>query len=132
MEQNSLSHYGIFGMKWGVRRSPKQLARARGKKKPQDDYHEDYKKAHDKKSVKNMSDQELRERNNRLQMEKQHAALTQKAGRGKKAISAYISAATTIAGLAAATATYAKFANKGIDKIGDYVVKGIKFGKLTN
>lgn len=33
MESNALAHYGILGMKWGVRRTPEQLARARGKTK---------------------------------------------------------------------------------------------------
>ena len=28
-----LQHHGIPGMKWGVRRTPEQLARASGKKK---------------------------------------------------------------------------------------------------
>lgn len=28
MDTNSLAHYGILGMKWGVRRTPEQLERA--------------------------------------------------------------------------------------------------------
>lgn len=31
-DSSSLTHYGIKGMKWGVRRSPEELARAAGRK----------------------------------------------------------------------------------------------------
>ena len=70
MGNDYLAHYGILGMKWGVRRTPAQLARARGRYKT-DKSHEDYKKAHTSKSIKSMSDAELRNRLNRLQMERQ-------------------------------------------------------------
>lgn len=114
MEQNYLNHHGIKGMKWGVRKRSKKLAP-----------HEDYARVHDKKSVKQMSDRELRERNNRLQMEQQYNNLTNKKGRGKKLVQAYIATAGTIAGVAAATTTYKKYANKALDSIGTRIVKDI-------
>jgi hypothetical protein len=126
MENKTLTHWGVKGMKWGVRRyqnSDGSLTPA-GKKR-YDDSHEDYRRAHDKKKVSQMSDRELRERNNRLQMEKQYADLTRKKGTGKKIIQTFISTAGTITAVAGAYATYKGLADKGIDRIGDWVVNSI-------
>lgn len=131
MENNSLSHWGIKGMKWGRRRyqnSDGTLTPA-GKKRYGDDSHEDYRRAHDKKKVSQMSDRELRERNNRLQMEKQYSDLTRKKGKGKKVIQTFVSTAGTITAVAGAYATYKSLANKGLDKIGDWVVNSIDLTK---
>lgn len=97
MEQNILCHYGILGMKWGVRRSEEQLARARGKKtsEPPND---DYAKAHTKKSVRSMSDAELRSRLNRLQMEQQYKNLKPgTVSKGQKFVKNVMKAGTTVA-----------------------------------
>lgn len=98
---NSLQHWGIKGMRWGVRRFRKKdgSLTSAGKKRYSDDAHDDYKKAHDNKSLKSMSDAELRARNNRLQMEAQYNNLTKKkvsAGR-KFATTILVGAATTVA-----------------------------------
>jgi hypothetical protein len=37
---NTLIHYGILGMKWGIRRTPEQLARARGRSKTRRPIHQ--------------------------------------------------------------------------------------------
>lgn len=111
MESTELMHYGIKGMRWGVR-----------KKRT---YHEDYQKVHDKKSVRNMSDKELRERNNRLQMEQQYAQLTKKKNRGKQVVTAIIAGAATLKALDSAYQTYSKYGNGALDKIGDWVLNSI-------
>lgn len=130
MENNSLSHWGIKGMKWGQRRyQNKDGSLTPAGKKRYDDSHEDYRRAHDKKSVKQMSDRELRERNNRLQMEKQYADLTRKKGTGKKVINAFVSTAGTITAVMGAYATYKGLANKGLDRIGDMIVNSIDLTK---
>lgn len=82
MSKDELYHYGIKGQKWGVRRFQNKdgsLTPAGRKRQKQNDdgpIHEDYSKSHNTKSVKSMSDKELRDRINRLNMERQYAQLT--------------------------------------------------------
>lgn len=95
MENNELAHYGILGMKWGIRRTPAQLARARGssgkktgasagdKKKSaskastkttKEKTEEQPKK---KKPLSEMTEDEIRKEINRLQLEKSYRELLQ-------------------------------------------------------
>ena len=107
---DELMHYGVPGMRWGHRKS---------------NVHDDHSKAHSKKKIKDMSNDELRSRNNRLQLERQYKDLTKKSSVGKKVVQSFIKGAGTIAAVSAAYATYKKFGNKAIGAIGDYVVKGV-------
>ena len=91
---NNLQHHGIKGQKWGVRRFQKKdgsltlAGRKRQKQNNDGPTHEDHSKSHSIKSVKSMSDKELRDRINRLNMERQYAQLTaQEKSIGKKIVS---------------------------------------------
>ena len=99
MDNNELMHYGVPGMKWGVRRTPAQLGRKKtssskslfGKKKPKPKAKAKTKSesskeetAPKKKSVKEMSDDELNAAIRRMQLEQTYASLSpQKVSTGK-------------------------------------------------
>lgn len=76
-----LEHYGVKGMKWGVRRTPEQLGykkmpRHTGKKKPtkQQRIRADRVKAYENRRL--LSDDELRARITRLELEKRFRELS--------------------------------------------------------
>ena len=108
MENNELCHYGVLGMKWGVRRTQTQLSRAKGRSSS-DESHDDYKKAHSSKNVKTMSDAELRNRLNRIQMERQYSQLSDSnVGKGKEYAQKIMKAGTTIAAVTTTALTIYK------------------------
>ena len=100
---DDLMHYGVLGMKWGVERARAGLKVAnkakdqrRKKDGKQTSEHEDSKKAHDKKPVSEMSDKELRERLNRINMEQQYKNLNpSKLNKGYKAVKTALAVAGT-------------------------------------
>ena len=92
MDNNELMHYGVPGMKWGVRRTPARLGRKKtssskslfGKKKPKPKAKAKTKSESSKeetapkKSVKEMSDDELNAAIRRMQLEQTYASLSPK------------------------------------------------------
>lgn len=102
---DELFHYGVKGMRWGVRKSTPTsggtkkskkkslIAKMSDKKKKatkekaKEKAKEEAQEAEKKKSVKDMSDAELRAKISRLQLEKQYADLskqTEPVSKGKK------------------------------------------------
>lgn len=78
--ENELYHYGIKGMKWGVRRFQNKdgsYTPAGKKRRSQEGWSDDAKEAASikKKSVKQMSNSELRKLNERQNLERQYKQL---------------------------------------------------------
>ena len=90
MNNNELYHYGVLGMKWGVRKSINSGV-SNSKKKFSRDQEDNRIKGSRKKDVKNrrkLSDEDLKKKIERLKMEKQLKELTaEEISPGKKFVS---------------------------------------------
>lgn len=71
-----LAHFGVKGMKWGIRKQ--RVSKGSSKSSKKSDTHEDYQHAHSRVSNKKLSNKELQRRVNRLNLEKQYGELTAK------------------------------------------------------
>lgn len=117
--ENVLQHHGVKGQKWGVRRK---------RDKSSDRSNSDSIR---KKKVYEMSNQELRDVNNRLQLEQQYKTLRKQRNHANNFIKGFIATAGTVTAVAAASKTFYKYGkpivDKALDGIGNWVVSGIRF-----
>ena len=103
--ENELYHYGIKGMKWGVRRFQNKdgsYTPAGRKRRSQEGWSDDAKEAANikKKSVNQMSNSELRKLNERQNLERQHKQLNpSRVKRGMAVVAGIAGGMGTIAAL---------------------------------
>lgn len=73
VDDDSLEHYGVKGMRWGRKRRAKKEAAEKA--------------AAEKEAVKTMSDDELKRKINRIKLEREYAKLTEpQVSEGRKAV----------------------------------------------
>ena len=90
MDNNELKHYGVLGMRWGVRK------RRRGYGDSEDSVKA---RAALKKNINEMSNKELQDANNRMRLENDYKDLVRKGTVGKKIVNGLIIAGATISAL---------------------------------
>lgn len=121
---NTLQHHGIKGQKWGVRRTPEQLQRVRGnidtasgivkEAKNINNSVSNIRSSAKKKDLSKMTDQELRDRVNRMNLEQQYSQLSSnKVSKGES----YVRNTLEIAGSTLAVASSAIAIAVGIKQL---------------
>lgn len=102
---DALMHYGVKGMKWGVRRTDAELVKARQREQAVNKQAKAERKAK-MKSRRTLTDRELKARIDRMKLERQFKDLTEEdISPGRKAIKNILSSAgTKTLGMAAAGA----------------------------
>ena len=113
MINDELYHYGVPGMKWGVRKSQNKLDRI-DKRSKKNNWSEDATTAAKikTKKVSQMTNAELRKLNDRRNLEQQNANLARNSSKGHAAVKAFIATAGTLTAVSAAVAAYAKYGKK--------------------
>ena len=124
---NSLYHYGIMGMRWGIRRKRGPDGRVMpGTRCPE--HHPDHSRAREqrKRGAQSLSTEDLRSLNQRLQLEKQYKDLDPSAvKKGQSVVKGVIATGTTVTALySLATSDAAQAIMKVIAPQGKDILKG--------
>lgn len=96
-EENDLVHYGVKGMRWGVRRSRAQLAKGKkekgheGENEPKPVGKAAIKTSTKRVNPKDLTDAQLKRRIERLNMEKQYSKLTKPPDGAAKKLAKFVS-----------------------------------------
>ena len=108
MDNNELMHYGVPGMKWGVRRTPAQFRRKSSNKKSTPDQKVRKTRKSDLNKRRTMSDADLKKKIERMKLEKEFKSLTQEdIAPGRKFVTEVMSSAGKKALTAAAAGAMA-------------------------
>lgn len=102
MAEDELYHYGVKGMKWGVRKDRSKSSGSSRKKRETYGWSKDAKRANSikKKSVKQMTNKELQTLNKRMELEKNYSRLNpSKVRKGMAAAATIAGAMGTVAAL---------------------------------
>lgn len=109
MANTELNHFGIKGMKWGVR---KGSSKTNSPIKTSSDHNTAERLK--TKNIKSLSNSELRELNNRLQLERQYKELNKtQTNKGKKIVTDIL----TNSAKQVASVYVTKYMTKGIDRL---------------
>ena len=121
-----LMHYGVPGMKWGVRKARKNNYFSKAAKKRRSSYSQDYKDSEKlrKKSYKQLSTSEMKQLNKRLEAESQYRRLNPKGfDKGMAIAKKAIAVGGTAAGLYALSKNpWVTVGKDLIKKVGKYLV----------
>lgn len=126
MEQNYLAHYGVKGMRWGVRRDRK----SKNRRTPSEDSATVARIR--KKSVSEMSNQELQTANKRMELERNYSNLNKKTKAGAKIVAGIVATAATVVALDKAISSFSKVGKKyttqAVDKVGNQLTRELAKG----